>query len=65
VCFGGGGGIGFVGFHEDVKYSSIGFSIAVIIMATWIAVFQTQWKSWGKSAIDIMVVVPERDRVGW
>jgi len=55
------------GFHSrdfsrnhiaDVRWSLIGFLVETTILIVWIAVFQTQWRNWGSTGLNMLIYQP-------
>mmetsp|Transcript_4534 Transcript_4534/g.8655 ORF Transcript_4534/g.8655 Transcript_4534/m.8655 type:complete len:100 (-) Transcript_4534:8-307(-) len=48
-----------------VNLAAAGGFIMTIGLVVWVIIFQTSWKDWGRTATDMMVVVPDEDLSGW
>lgn len=42
----------------DLRYSAIGLAVVTVLVAVWIAVFQTQWQKWGATGLNLLVWQP-------
>jgi hypothetical protein len=42
--------------HTDLHKSLLGFSVSTVLLAIWIIVFQTSWRSWGAIGEQLLVV---------
>jgi len=48
-----------------VRKSFIGCIIMTLALMTWVIIFQTGWRNWGKSGTNLLLIIPNQELTGW
>jgi hypothetical protein len=51
--------------QAGVKRSALGAFTGTSLFLTWVILFQLNWRTWGRKAVDFMIYAPNTYTTGW